>query len=271
MLIVYSPECMGYETPGHPESPERVRRIYEILKGHGFRFEGAEPAKKEDILLAHTREHFEKIKSRNYSDAETPPIDIRFPLLAAGVTIKAGRKLGFALTRPPGHHAGRNSLEGFCYFNNIAIAVKRLDKKTAILDIDVHHGNGTQDIFLGDKGVLYVSLHQSPLYPMTGLSSEKNCHNFPLFPDTKETDYLKTLEKALEIVKRFRPEILAVSVGFDTYKGDPLAGQSVTEDGYEKIGRMISGLNLPAFMALEGGYSDKIGELCCRFLTGLEF
>jgi acetoin utilization deacetylase AcuC-like enzyme len=268
MLIVYSPICLEYDTPGHPESPARVKRIYEVLKEHGFKFTAAGPAKKQDILLVHTPEHYVRVESRDYSGIETPPIDIKYPMLSAGVTIKASEKLGFALTRPPGHHAGRGSLEGFCYFNNIAVAVKKMDKKTAILDLDTHHGNGTQEIFLGDENVIYVSLHQSPLYPMTGLRSEQNCHNFPLFPATEEGTYLKTLAKALGIIKRFNPELLAVSMGFDTYKGDPLAGQQVTEPGYEKIGKMVSELNTPTFITLEGGYSDQTGALCHSFLKG---
>ena len=268
MLIVYSPLCLEYDTPGHPESPDRVRRMHDVLKEHGFRFIQAEPAAKEDILLVHAPEHFRKIESKDYFDIETPPIDIKFPLMAAGVTIKASQELGFALTRPPGHHAGRNSQEGFCYFNNIAVAVRKLGKRTAILDLDTHHGNGTQEIFIGEQDVVYISLHQSPLYPMTGLRSERNCHNFPLFPETKESEYMKTLAKALEIVEHFKPEVLALSMGFDTFKGDPLAGQQVTEKGYGKIGKMVSALNIPTFIALEGGYSDKTGELCRSFLSG---
>jgi acetoin utilization deacetylase AcuC-like enzyme len=266
MLIVYSPQCLGYETPGHPESPERIRRMHEVLREKGFRFAAAEPATMEDVLLVHTRKHFENVRDRVYAGIETPPIDVKYPLLAAGVAIKASEKLGFALTRPPGHHAGRESQQGFCYFNNIAIAVKKLGKKTAILDIDTHHGNGTQDIFLGKRGVLYVSVHQSPLYPMTGLRSKANCMNFPLFPGTSEEDYLRTLEKALEEVRGFDPEVLAVSMGFDTYRGDPLSGQMVTLKGYEEMGRMVRDLGLPTFMTLEGGYSGDAGKLCYAFL-----
>lgn len=269
MLVVYSPQCLGYEIPGHPESPGRVRRIHDVLKEKGFRFVSGAPAKEQDVLLVHTREHFEKVRGMNYPGIETPPIDIEYPLLAAGVTIKAAENLGFALTRPPGHHAGRDSLGGFCYFNNVAIAVKKLNRKTAILDIDVHHGQGTEEIFLGDEDVSYVSLHQSPLYPMTGLKSDRNCHNFPLLPGTDEKAYLKTLEKALTTVESFRPELLAVSLGLDTFAEDPLAGQNVTKEGYGKIGKMIKELGIPTFMALEGGYSDEIGELCWHFLRTL--
>lgn len=266
MPVVYSPECLGYEIPGHPESPERVRRIFEALDERGFRFTTAGPAKEEDILLAHSKEHLERVRSRSYSDADTPPVDILYPLVAAGVTMKASQKLGFALTRPPGHHAGKNFLEGFCYFNNVAISVKKMNKRAAVLDLDVHHGNGTQDIFLGDENVIYVSLHQVPLYPMTGTRSEKNCHNFPLAPGTSENAYLKALGKALLLVEKFRPEILAVSMGFDTYAGDPLSNQMVSKRGYEKVGEMVRNLNLPTFVALEGGYSKMIGDLSYNFL-----
>jgi acetoin utilization deacetylase AcuC-like enzyme len=269
MQVVYSPKCLGYRIPGHPECPERVEAIHKELKSAGYRFTEPEPARKEDVLLVHSEEHYNTIEKADYDSFETPPIDITHPLLAAGAAIKASEKLGFALTRPPGHHASRDLAEGFCYFNNIAIAVKKLEKKTAILDIDVHHGNGTQSIFMGNKNVLYVSLHQAPLYPMTGLKSELNCHNYPLFPDTSESDYLKTLEKALQVIQSNRPEVLAISMGFDTFGGDPLAGQKLTEKGYGKMGRMISALNIPTFITLEGGYNvEKIGILCRNFLDG---
>ena len=266
MKVVYSPECLEYDTPGHPENPERVRLIHEALKAAGYSFSTAAPATKEDILLVHTKEHYEKIAKGNYGSMDTPRIDVKYPLLAAGVTLKASRELSFALTRPPGHHAGIQTEEGFCYFNNLAIAVKKLGRKTAILDLDVHHGNGTKEIFLGKKDVIYVSLHQLPLYPMSGFKSKENSYSYPLFPDTSEEDYIKTLEKALLVVQAFGPELLAVSMGFDTYEKDPLAGQRITEKGYQKIGRMVSGLNLPTFIALEGGYSKDIGRLCCNFL-----
>jgi acetoin utilization deacetylase AcuC-like enzyme len=270
MHIVYSPLCLGYDIPGHPEGPERVKAVYDALQSAGYKFVAPEPATERDIILVHSKEHYETVKKADYAGIETPPIDIKYPLMAAGAAIKASEVLGFALTRPPGHHAGRDTFGGFCYFNNMAIAVKRLGKRTAILDMDVHHGNGTQSIFLGDRGVLYVSLHQAPLYPMTGLKSEQNCHNFPLFPDTDEKTYLKTLEKALEVVGSFRPEVLAVSMGFDTFDGDPLAGQHLTENGYGKMGEMIKDLNLPTFMTLEGGYVvEKIGGLCSKFLSSL--
>ncbi len=266
MRIVYSPECLSYDTPGHPESPERVRLIRDELKAAGYRFMDAGPATKEDILLVHTKEHYEKISKGNYGSMDTPRIDVKYPLLAAGVTIKASENLAFALTRPPGHHAGTETEEGFCYFNNLAIAVKKLGKRTAILDLDVHHGNGTKDIFLGKEGIVYVSIHQLPLYPMSGFKSRQNTYSYPVFPETSEDEYMKTLEKAIMTVQAFRPDLLAISMGFDTYEKDPLAGQKITARGYSKMGKMVSGLNLPTFIALEGGYSKDIGTLCRNFL-----
>lgn len=269
MQVVYSSKCLGYMIPGHPECPERVLAIYNELKSAGYKFTEPEPARKEDVLLVHSENHYNTIEKADYAGFETPPIDIKHPLMAAGATIKASEILGFALTRPPGHHASRDIAEGFCYLNNIAIAVKKLGKKTAILDIDVHHGNGTEAIMKGEENVIYVSLHQSPLYPMTGLKSEQNCHNYPLFPDTDESTYIKTLEKALQVVQSNRPEVLAVSMGFDTFIGDPLSGQKLTEKGYIKIGKMVGGLNIPTFITLEGGYNvEKIGVLCRNFLEG---
>ncbi len=269
MKVVYSPECLAYDTPGHPENPERVLSIYNEMKAAGFSFTKCSPAEKKDVLLVHSEEYYEKIRKAAYTGFETPPIDIKYPLLSAGATIKASGVMGFALTRPPGHHAGRNSQEGFCYFNSIAIAVRKLGKKTAILDIDVHHGNGTQSIFLGDSNVSYHSLHQAPLYPMSGLKSEGNCYNYPLFPDTDEATYIKTLEKALQVIESGRPEVLAISMGFDSYVKDPLAGQKITEDGYGKIGKMIKEMNIPSFVTLEGGYSPDIGKLAVRFFSAL--
>jgi acetoin utilization deacetylase AcuC-like enzyme len=269
MLIVYSPQCLQYDIPGHPECPERVKAIHEALLSAGYKFVSPEPATKKDVLLVHSEEHYNAVEKADYAGIETPPIDIKHPLMSAGAAIKASEVLGFALTRPPGHHASRDMLEGFCYFNNIAIAVKKLGKRTAIIDIDVHHGNGTEAIFKGQQNVIYASLHQAPLYPMTGLKSEQNCHNFPLFPDTDENTYLKTLAKAMDVIGSYKPEILAISMGFDTYENDPLAGQRLTEGGYNKIGKMISGLNLPTFITLEGGYNvNDIGKLCRAFLDG---
>jgi acetoin utilization deacetylase AcuC-like enzyme len=178
--------------------------------------------------------------------------------------------------RPPGHHAGRNgaalgaSTRGFCYINNIAVAVKALDKPTLILDVDGHHGNGTQEIFLGDPKVWYVSVHRHPHYPGTGMSTEGNCVNFSLPADCGEHVYLESLDKALGKVDLGRFEVVAVSAGFDTHMGD-LASLGLTEGSYRQIGRRIGALEKPAFFVLEGGYrGEKNGLDIDQLLKGFE-
>lgn len=265
MKVVLSPKCVEYATPGHPEAPARIESIFQALKDD-YQFVLPEPASREDILRAHTKTHFERVMEGSFMDADTPPINPEFPLLSAGAAIDAMSLKGFAITRPPGHHAGRDFLGGFCYFNNVAIAVKKAGVRTAILDLDVHHGNGTQDIFLGEKDVLFASLHQSPHYPGTGLKSESNCLNYPLPAGTDEKAYMKTLQKAIAEITRFKPELLAVSMGFDTYKGDTLSGIMLREGSYALIGKSIKELSIPTFVALEGGYSSNLGELVRNFL-----
>jgi acetoin utilization deacetylase AcuC-like enzyme len=178
--------------------------------------------------------------------------------------------------RPPGHHAGRSGAalgartRGFCYLNNIAIAVRHLNRPALILDIDGHHGNGTQEIFHGDKDVTYISLHRYPNYPGTGLTSECNCLNYPLWADCGEDEYLKTLKEALLNIGSRRFEIVAVSAGFDTYEGD-LASLGLTEDSYRRIGSIIRSLNRPTFFVLEGGYrGEELGRCIHNLITGFE-
>lgn len=277
MKIIFSKRCIEYEFPGHPESPQRLKSIYNLLKKKGFEFIESEPATEDDILRVHSRNLLEKIRAGQYfPDTPNSKEMIQYAMLACGASIKAqelalNNMPAFSIARPPGHHANKDFAGGFCYFNNIAVAVdKALDavEKVAIIDIDCHHGNGTQDIFLGIDRVLYVSLHQSPLYPGTGLKSEKNCLNFPLPADIGEKGYLDTLEKALLEVKRFSPQLIAVSAGFDTYKNDPLAGLGLEKQTYAKVSGLISSLNKPAFSVLEGGYSDGLAACVEQYLAG---
>lgn len=280
MKIFFSKKCIGYSQPGHPESPKRVSSAYQFLKTKGFEF--IEPAlcEDKDILLAHMPKLLEEVKKESFFDADTPSLPGIFEhaKLSAGSAINAaesclkGEKT-FSLMRPPGHHATRNNLGGFCYFNNIAIAslkVKDNAGKIAIIDFDCHHGNGTEDIFLGKKDFLYLSLHQSPLYPGTGLRSRENCINYPLSANTSPEKYLFVLEEGLKRVKQFKPDVIAVSAGFDTYKLDPITNFSLEKETYKEIGRMLAGLDKPLFAVLEGGYSDNLAECIYQFLIGLE-
>lgn len=291
MKIFFSSKCLEYSQPGHPESPERVKSTYHYLKDKGFEFIEPSPCKDEDILLAHSSKLFEELKGERFFDPDTPsfPGIFEHARLAAGSATEAammclkGEKT-FSLMRPPGHHATRNRLGGFCYFNNIAIASLKVKEqveaglradppragKTAIIDFDCHHGNGTEDIFSGKKDFLYLSLHQSPLYPGTGLRSRGNCLNYPIDSDTNPEQYLAILSEGLEHVKKFNPDLLAVSAGFDSYRLDPITSLSLEKHTYKEIGEMLSSLNKPLFAVLEGGYSRDIPECIYQFLTGLE-
>ena len=280
MKISFSKECLEYYSLSHLECPLRVSAPYKYLKEKGYEFREPSICNKEDILLAHSRKLFEEIKTGDFFDADTPalPNIFHYACLAVGSAIEAALlslkgENTFSLMRPPGHHATRNNLGGFCYFNNIAIAVMRAKKivdKIAIVDLDCHHGNGTQDIFLEEKSIIYVSLHQSPLYPGTGIGSEANCFNYPLSAYTDSASYINTLKKALENVVKFNPDLIAVSMGFDTYKLDPIANLSLEIDTYNQIGKLLSDLRKPLFSILEGGYNCQgLPECIEQFLIGI--
>jgi acetoin utilization deacetylase AcuC-like enzyme len=271
MKIVFSEKCLEYKSPGHPESPERVRLAWDYLRD---RFAFIEPthATEADVLLVHSEEHLKDLKNLEFYDADSPqyPDIYEYASLSAGGAITAAEENAFSLTRPPGHHAGRSSVAGFCYLNSVAIAVRRLARKTLIVDIDAHHGNGTEEIFLGDPSVIYVSLHASPLYPGTGLQSRKNCFNFPLAPRCGDAVYMKTLEAALESIDLDGIEQIAVSAGFDGYETDPLASLDLTGTTYRRIGERLSGLSFPLFAVLEGGYDGTtLGQNIEHLLRGL--
>lgn len=255
-----------------------MRKAAEFLKAQGYQFMVPEPATEEDIVKVHDTDYVWSVKKSLVSDPDTPAYDNIYEIacLSAGGAILAAKINGLSLMRPPGHHAGRNGAalgaytRGFCYLNNIAIAVRHVGKPALILDVDGHHGNGTQEIFLKDASVTYVSLHRHPNYPGTGLASEANCHNFPLPADCGNAEYLETLDKALGLVEDVRFDVVAVSVGFDTHKGD-LASLSLTEEGYREIGERIAGLGKPTFFVLEGGYNgENNGRDINQLLQGFE-
>ncbi|MCS6936553.1 MAG: histone deacetylase [Candidatus Bipolaricaulota bacterium] len=274
MKVIWDPRCLEYRAPGHPESPQRLAQAYEFLSDPrlGHEFVPAEPASDEDLLRVHTPKHIEDVKHLRFSDPDSPryPGIFEYARLSAGAAIQAMRLNGFSLMRPPGHHAARERVAGFCYFNNIAIAVKASGQKTLIVDIDGHHGDGTQAIFLGDPQVVYISLHSFPNYPGTGLRSEQNCYNYPLPFHCGDALYLRTLGEALESIDLTGIEQVAISAGFDTYHKDPLASLGLTTECYERIGRRLRALGLPTFAVLEGGYCvEDLGKNIHALLRGL--
>jgi len=280
MRIFFSTKCLKYFQVGHPEAPGRVQSTYKLLKDNGFSFIEPLPCSDEDILLAHSRHLLEGVKGGRFFDLDTPslPDIFEYARLSAGSAIASAEmcldgETAFSLMRPPGHHATRDMVGGFCYLNNVAIASLKMKKKgvkrVAVVDFDVHHGNGTEDILLGREGFLYLSLHQNPLYPGTGLTSRKNCINYPLSPDTTPEEYIRVFKEGLKMVEEFNPDLLAVSAGFDSYKFDPLANLSLEKETYGEIGRMLAMLKKPTFAVLEGGYSKDLAECIYQFIKGL--
>ena len=195
--------------------------------------------------------------------------------------VRAGGQTVYALCRPPGHHAAADLYGGACYLNNAAIAARYLGAKAAILDIDYHHGNGTQDIFYSDPSVLVCSLHADPdeEYPYYwGAADERGegagegfNRNWPLPLDTGDTNYLTALDEALGVVRGFEPKYLVVSAGFDTVAGDPWGGFRLTTEGLHQAGRRIAGLCMPTLIVQEGGYLlEKLGENAVSFLRAFQ-
>ena len=198
--------------------------------------------------------------------------------LAAAARVLAGNRAAYALCRPPGHHAAADLYGGFCYLNNAAIAARYLSQRLAILDVDYHHGNGTQLIFYDDPSVLYCSLHAHPDddYPYywggadelgagAGLGFNRN---WPLPQATTDAEYLAALDPALAVIQEYAPRFLIVSAGFDTVAGDPVGGFRLSTPGLHAIGARIAGLDLPTVIVQEGGYLlDRLGENAVSFLS----
>lgn len=195
-----------------------------------------------------------------------------------------GPQAAFALCRPPGHHAGRDAAGGYCYLNNAAIAAQWLTRfgKVAILDVDYHAGNGTQDIFYTRSDVLTISIHADPSfeYPYySGYAQETGegqgigfHYNFPLPAGADDTTYLQTLDRALAIADEFRPAHLVISLGMDIYENDPLGLFKITSHGIGEIGRRVHALGLPTLIVMEGGYNtDMLGANIATFLETCRF
>jgi len=279
--------------PGHPESPERVKEILRFIRDWKLPVEYMEPVPvdQSDIQLVHSMSHIEKVRDFGvgYMDPDTFHTDETFDhsLRAAGGVLGAARQCvkenrpTFAIPRPPGHHAGFDYNMGFCYFNNVAFAARSIQKefedisRVAIVDIDAHHGNGTNDIFYEDPSVLYISTHQWGIFPGTGhfrevgrLKGVGKTVNIPMRWGAGDPTFESSLtEIILPILKQYGPDMVFVSLGVDSHLMDPLTGLTLSSNGFMDINRTLieyakKELGFRICFELEGGYHTySLGEV----------
>ncbi len=277
--------------PYHPESPERLKEIYSMLDTSGLNdlLTKVKPrtASSSEICLVHSEDYYKFVESSDGTslsldpDTSTSPDSFQAAMLAAGGAIElvdmvVGGELdnGFALIRPPGHHAERAQARGFCLFNNIAICAQHATeelgvKRVMIVDWDLHHGNGTMHSFWDRSDVLYASTHQYPYYPGTGAlqdiggkGAEGYTISIPLDTGMGDKEYASIFSSILlPVASAFEPELLLVSAGFDTLSSDPLGGMRMSPEGYgvlmAQMLQMASAASGKVVVCLEGGYDVR--------------
>ena len=306
MIIYTHNDCLKkFNGNTHPERKERLDSILSSIKSSNLKveFKEAPLADIENISLVHPKNHIEKIFSNipqdgivgvekePYADTMLCPDSKNAILRSCGAGIAAVKDLMlknervFCAVRPPGHHAETVRANGFCFINNVAVAARYLQKqykinKVAIIDFDVHHGNGTQEIFYKDQSVAYGSTHEFPLFPGTGAENETgagNIFNATLKAGTKSKEFLTIFDqKVLRAIDKFKPEVILISAGFDAHKRDPLANIKLESDDFFKITKNIVDIaNIHSkgrvISFLEGGYDLKaLSESVIEHLNALK-
>jgi acetoin utilization deacetylase AcuC-like enzyme len=290
VAVVEDPRYRQHRGPtGHPERPERLGAVADALAARrdALAFVPPRPAQDDEILRVHRPELLATLSAASARapiqlDADTfmSSASLEVAKLAAGAVtdlcarvVRGEARAGFAAVRPPGHHAESDRAMGFCLLNNVAIAVRALQRehgleRVLVYDWDVHHGNGTQHSFEDDPSVLYASTHQFPYYPGTGDFDEAGVGagvgatlNLPLPAGCGDAEYVGAVQRVLVPVARaFRPELILVSCGFDAHRDDPLASMQVTRDGFAGLAAIVRALAEElcggrVVFALEGGYA----------------
>jgi acetoin utilization deacetylase AcuC-like enzyme len=297
-LLLYDPLCLTHETGDRPECPARLEVTVEELKKQGAwercEHAPARDATLEELTLVHTPAYIEEVRRLAQQggglldpDTIVSPGSYDAAVRAVGLVLQgadwilAGRaRNGFALVRPPGHHAFPDRGTGFCIFNNVAIAARYLRRKknverVLIVDWDVHHGNGTQEVFYDDPTVMYVSAHAFPFYPGTGAAHERGAGdgegytlNIPMTPGTLPDLYVGRFCDAVRgAAREFRPEFLLVSAGFDAVTGDPVGVLDLPPETYRSLTQLVKdlaeeGCGGRLLSVLEGGYSLSLLPHC---------
>jgi acetoin utilization deacetylase AcuC-like enzyme len=236
------------------------------------------------ITLVHSEAHLERVRDaclnkQVLAEVSLSPESYKAACSAVGLAVMASERGDFAAIRPPGHHAKSGQAAGFCLFNNIAIATQKLvneGKKVFILDIDGHHGDGTQQIFYNSDQVLFCSIHQQYVYPGTGNRVETGSGsgigytlNFPLSQGSGDKELLEAVDEAIQRATDFKPDVVGVSAGFDGYLEDRLLGLKYTLNGYFQVGRRLSQSFDHVFAVLEGGYHQDNFKCTGQFVKGV--
>jgi len=305
MTVLYThPACLDHDTgPGHPERPDRLRAVLAALETEEFKDlqrESAPLAEESQLLLAHTVRHVDGVRQRVPESglAAIDPDTIVSPgsweaarraagAVVAAVDLVMVKRTGnaFCAVRPPGHHAERTGAMGFCLFNNIAIGALHARQvhqvqKIAVVDFDVHHGNGTQDVFENDPDMFFASTHQSGIYPGTGAAAEhgiaNNIVNVPLPAGTGSEAWRAAMSGSLlPALTAFEPDLILISAGFDAHRDDPLAGLRLTAEDFGwgtgmicQVAKQVCGGRVVS--TLEGGYDlDALAESAAAHVRAL--